>query len=221
MVGSQEITYIRTVEDFADYFHRPPDQLGPEHVREYQAQLFTKKHLSPNTVIQRLAALRFFYIKTLRNPGAYPRHHTPKRSITALYPEPVALPIDSAGQPFHRLLLMAAYSTGLRRAELAHLKVSNIDSLRVVTHVQGGKGRKDRLEALRDTGAASVRSPTRQWLFPGNRWRTGDCPIDIKLVWQACRAACAGLTLFRPALAGSCFMFRYERHCPGPMGLLC
>jgi integrase/recombinase XerD len=51
--------YIRAVEDFAAYFKRPPDQLGPEHIREFQAHLFTKRKLAPNTVNQRLAALRF------------------------------------------------------------------------------------------------------------------------------------------------------------------
>ena len=54
-------TYIRTVEHFSSYFHRPPDQLGPEHIREYQAALFTRWKLASNTVTQRLAALRFFH----------------------------------------------------------------------------------------------------------------------------------------------------------------
>ncbi len=65
---SKRRTYIRTVEGFARYFHRRPDQLGPAHIREYQAYLFTKRKLAANTVIQRLAALRFFFIKTLRKP---------------------------------------------------------------------------------------------------------------------------------------------------------
>src|SRR2546429_6067649 len=58
--------YIRTVEDFARHFNRPPDRLGPRHIREYQAELFQKRKLSPGTVAIRLAALRFFYIKTLK-----------------------------------------------------------------------------------------------------------------------------------------------------------
>lgn len=45
---------------YSRYFHRRPDQLGPEHIREYQAALFTKLKFSPNTVTLRLAALRFF-----------------------------------------------------------------------------------------------------------------------------------------------------------------
>ena len=58
--------YIRTVEDFSRRFKCSPGGLGPEHIREYQAELFKKRKLSPGTVTQRLAALRFFYIKTLK-----------------------------------------------------------------------------------------------------------------------------------------------------------
>jgi integrase/recombinase XerD len=58
--------YIRHVERFARYFHCSPDRLGPRHIREYQAQLFTKQKLSPGAVTNHLCALRFFYIQTLK-----------------------------------------------------------------------------------------------------------------------------------------------------------
>jgi integrase/recombinase XerD len=58
--------YIRTVERFAGRFHCPPDRLGLEHIRQYQAAMFTRWKLAPNTVTQRLAALRFFYIQVLK-----------------------------------------------------------------------------------------------------------------------------------------------------------
>src|ERR1700750_688203 len=58
--------YIRTVEHFAEHFHRPPDQLDLEHIRQYQAAMLTRWKLAPNTVTQRLAALRFFYIQVLK-----------------------------------------------------------------------------------------------------------------------------------------------------------
>src|ERR1700684_1973314 len=76
--------YIRTVEDFSKRCKRSPDCLGPEHIREYQAELFKKRKLSPSTVTQRLAALRFFYIKTLKNPGASPRRPIRKKGFTFL-----------------------------------------------------------------------------------------------------------------------------------------
>ena len=61
--------YLQTIEDFARYFHRSPDQLGPEHIREYQAYLFRERKLAAGTVTQRLAALRFFFIQTMKKPS--------------------------------------------------------------------------------------------------------------------------------------------------------
>ena len=58
--------YIQAIEDFARHFRRPPDQLTPEHIREYQAYLFRERKLAASTVTQRLAALRFFYTQTIR-----------------------------------------------------------------------------------------------------------------------------------------------------------
>ena len=53
-------------EEFAEYFHQPPDQLGPEHIRQYQAHLFRDRKLNAGTVEQYVAALRFFFVKTLK-----------------------------------------------------------------------------------------------------------------------------------------------------------
>jgi integrase/recombinase XerD len=63
-------TYVKTIEDLACYFKRPPDRLGPDQLRQYQAYLFRERKLAPNTVIQRTAALRFFFVGTLRRPWA-------------------------------------------------------------------------------------------------------------------------------------------------------
>jgi len=191
--------YIRTVEDFSRRFKCSPDGLGPEHIREYQAELFKKRKLSPGTVTQRLAALRFFYIKTLKKTWSIAETPYPKRAFhlpSILSREEVAQLINAALTPFQRTLLMTLYATGVRRAELTHLKVSDIDSKRMVIHVQGGKGRKDRdvllspklLEALREHWRGLQRKPS-TWLFPGNRWHTGDTPIDTKVVWNACKEA--------------------------------
>jgi len=180
-------------------FKRRPDQLGPEHIREYQAQLFSKRKLAPNTVTQRLAALRFFFVKTLNKPWSANETPYPKKVVrlpAILSQEEVARLIDAAYTPFHRVVLMTLYATGVRRAELAHLKVTDIDSQRMVIHVQGGKGRKDRdvmlspklLEALREHWRSLRRKPA-EWLFPGNRWHTATHPINTKVAWQACQAA--------------------------------
>jgi site-specific recombinase XerD len=110
---------------------------------------------------------------------------------------------------------MTLYATGLRRAELAGLKVSDVDSERMVIHVRGGKGRKDRdvmlspvlLDTLRQYWRSLRRRP-KIWLFPGNRWHTGERPITTKVVWKACREAAerAGLgTDVHPHTLRHCF----------------
>jgi hypothetical protein len=116
-----------------------------------------------------------------------------QRLPQVLSPEDVAKLIDAADSPFHRILLMTLYATGARRAEVAYLKVSDIDSQRMVVHIRGGKGRKDRdvmlspklLEALRVYWHGLKRKPT-DWLFPGNAWHTGARPVTTKVLWTAC-----------------------------------
>src|SRR5580704_231275 len=71
--------YIRTVEDFARRFNCSPDRLGPRHIREYQAELFEKRKMSPSSVAVRLAALRFFYCKTLKKGWSIAEIPYPKR----------------------------------------------------------------------------------------------------------------------------------------------
>ena len=182
--------YIRTVEDFARRFNCRPDCLGPRHIREYQAELFQKRKLSAGTVTNRLSALRFFYIKTLKKAWSIAETPYPKKRYrlpAILSQEEVARLIDAARPPFHRTVLITLYATGLRCAELTHLKVSDVDSQRMVIHVRGGKWGKDRdvmlspklLEELRKHGHR-LRRKSSVWLFPGNRWHTGDHPIDTK-----------------------------------------
>ncbi len=189
--------YIRAVEDFARYFKRPPDQLGPEHIRQFQAHLFTMRRMAPNTVNQRLAALRFFFVKTLHRPWNAAETPYPRKVVRLpiiLSQEEVARLIDSAVVPFHRVVLMTLYATGVRRAELTHLKVTDIDSDRMIVRIRGGKGRKDRevmlsdrlLEALRDHWR---RHKPKEWLFPGGRWHTSSKPITTKVAWHACQQA--------------------------------
>ena len=191
--------YLQAVDEFARYFNRPPNQLGPDHIRQYQAYLFRERKLHPNTVIQHLGGIRFFYIKTLKQSWNADLTPYPKKVLhlpSILSREEVHSLIEAAPPPFQRTLLMALYATGLRRAELANLKITDIDSARHVIHVKGGKGRKDRdvmlsqnlLEALREHWRSLRRKPA-VWLFPGNRWHTADHPISTKVIWQACREA--------------------------------
>ena len=191
--------YIQTVEHFSRHFRRSPDQLGPEQIRQYQAALFTRWKLAPNTVTQRLAALRFFYVQVLKRGWSVAETPYPKKVLhlpQVLSQDEVARLIDAAEFPFHRILLMTLYATGARRAEVAHLKISDIDSQRMVIHIRGGKGRKDRdvmlspklLDALRGYWRGLKRKPT-DWLFPGNRWHTASHPVSTKVLWNACQQA--------------------------------
>jgi site-specific recombinase XerD len=210
--------YIQTIEDFACYFKRPPDQLGPEHIREYQAYLFRERKLAARTVAQRLAALRFFFIQTIKKPWSVADTPYPKTALklpTILSQEEVARLINSALTPFHRILLITLYATGARRAELARLKISDINSQRMVIHIQGGKGRKDRdvmlspklLEALREYWRGLRRKPS-QWLFPGGCSHTAKHPITPKVVYHACRHAA-----LRAGLQGKNIHPHMLRHC--------
>jgi integrase/recombinase XerD len=191
--------YLSTIEDFARYFKRPPDQLGPEHIRQYQAYLFRERKLAARTVTQRLAALRFFFIQTMKKPWSVADTPYPKKARhlpSILSPQEVALLIDSAQTPFHRMVLMTLYGTGVRRAELTHLQIPDIDSRRMVIHILRGKGCQDRdimlspilLVALRDYWRGLKRKPT-SWLFPGGRWHIAPHPITPKAVWYACQQA--------------------------------
>ena len=190
-------SYVHAVEDFARRFNCPPDRLGPQHIRQYQAELFQKRKLSSGTVGIRLAALRFFYTKTLRRNWSIADTPYPKRTHrlpTILSQEEVAQLIDAARTPCERILLMTLYATGLRRSELTHLKISDIDSQRMVVHIRDGKGRKDRDVMLSPKLLTALRTDWRfyhrqssTWLFPSNYRK--DRPIDTKTVWRACQKA--------------------------------
>jgi integrase len=79
---------------------------------------------------------------------------------------------------------MTLYGTGVRRTELTRLKVIDIDSRRMVVHIQGGKGRQNRDVMLSPVLLEELRAHWRRlrkkavWLFPGNPWHSGDHPID-------------------------------------------
>jgi integrase/recombinase XerD len=154
--------YIGAVERFARFFGKPPDQLGPEHIRQYQANLLHKRKLKPDTVVGQVAALGFFFVRTLKRrfpPDSipYPKytHHRVPRMLS---PEEVAQLIEGANNPQARAILMLLYSTGIRRSELVRLRVEDIDSKRMIVHIRQGKGGKDRdvpmcpklLETLRE-----------------------------------------------------------------------
>lgn len=198
--------YIHALREFSQYFHRPPDQLGPEHIRQFQIYLLRDRKLAANTVKQRVAAVRFFFVRTLKRPYLredipYPK--APCRLPVVLSQEEVTRLIDAASNLAHRAMLMTLYSTGLRRAEIVRLKIADIDSQRMVMHVHQGKGSKDRavplspklLETLREYWR--WRKP-RTYLFPGGPANRKDAPLTTKAVWHACRKAATRAGIEKP-----------------------
>ena len=193
-------TYLKVVEDFARHFHRPPDQLGTEHIRAYQVYLLQERKLGVRTVGLHTAALRFFFCKTLKR--AYPVEEVPyprapRRLPIILTREEAVRLIDSASNLFHRAMLMTVYSTGMRRAELCRLKVEDIDSTRMLIHIRQGKGGKDRDVPLSPKVLETLREYWRwmkpkTYLFPGTvNGSRADKPITPKVLWEACREAAA------------------------------
>jgi integrase/recombinase XerD len=192
--------YLRCVGEFAHYFGKSPDQLGPEQIRGYQAHLFTDRKLGAIAVTQHLSALRFLFLHTLKRPWMLTDMAIPKRPIRlpeVLSREEVERLISCAATPLHRIWLLTLYATGMRRDELIHLKVTDIDSARMLIHIRQGKGRKDRdivlsprlLDELRDYCRRANPKP-RTFLFPGRgRHQSVDLPLTGKSIFDAVQQA--------------------------------
>lgn len=189
--------YVRSVKEFAEFFGRSPARLGPEHIRQYQVHLLKNRKLSPNTVAQRAAALRFLYVKTLRRrylPEHIPYPKIPQKLPTVLSEEEVQRMIECTTNLMHRAMLLTLYSAGLRRSELCRLKVEDVDSQRMMIHIRNGKGGRDRevplsgklLEVLREYWR--WKKPM-EYLFPSDQRKRVGQPVTEKVIWWLCRKA--------------------------------
>lgn len=194
LAKNTQSAYLQQIVSYARHFHRPPEELGPEEIRAYQIHLTQTRMLAPSSVSIATGALRFLYKVTLKRDWAVDEIPMPKRPFklpVILSPEEVDQFLNSIGSIKHRAILMTAYAAGLRVSEATHLKVTDIDSQRMMLRVDQGKGRKDRyvmlsprlLEVLR-TYWKAIR-PT-LWLFPGD---LPDQPISRDAVGQACQKA--------------------------------
>jgi len=191
--------YVRQVYEFSRFLGAPPDRAEPEDLRRYQLHLAS---LGASYARMNLActALRFFFHVTLGRAGfgdRMARISSPERLPVVLSPEEVALLLAHAPSLKYRAALSIAYGCGLRISEIAHLKVADIDSTRMLIRVEQGKGRKDRyvmlspdlLEVLRQWWR--VKRP-RGWLFPGQQ--PGQ-PITTRQLDRACHAAAVAARL--------------------------
>jgi integrase/recombinase XerD len=195
---STKRSYLGTVEDFRQYFQKRLDHMEPGDIRRYSVHLLEERKLGVGTVINHVAALRFLYVKTLKRREMkedlpYPKHEKPLPVV--LSTQEITRLIASARNLFHHTMLLTMYSAGLRRAELCRLKVSNIDSKRMMIRIERSKGGVDRDVPLSQKLLKTLREYYRwmrpkTYLFPGtvNNWRA-DKPITTKVIWEAVKEA--------------------------------
>ena len=185
--------YIRTIKNLATFLGRSPDKVSFEDIRRFQLHLATSGVSTPMRN-QAVAALRFFYRVTLKRPTIIDHTafiHEPRKLPAVLSPEEVARLLDAAPGLKYKAALSVAYGAGLRVSEVVALKVSDIDSKRMLLRIEQGKGRKDRhamlsprlLELLRDW--YRVARP-QGWLFPGQNPVN---PLTTRQLNRACHAA--------------------------------
>jgi site-specific recombinase XerD len=194
LAGNTQTSYIQQIVSYAKYFSRSPEDLGPEEIRAYQLYLTQTRRLSPSSVGVATGALRFLYKVTLKRTWALDEIPLPKRPFrlpVILSQEEVMHFLASIDNLKHRAILMTAYAAGLRVSEAAHLKVTDIDSQRMMLRVDQGKGNKDRYVMLSPRLLDVLRAywksarPT-LWLFPGH---VPGQPITRDAIGQACQKA--------------------------------
>src|SRR5271166_271949 len=175
---AEQATYVQQVSLFARHFDKSPEILGPEEIRSYQVYLTNERMLAPSSIIIAVAALRFLYKITLHRAWnleeVIPTPKKPQKLPMVLTQEEVLKFLASVRSIKHRTILTTCYAAGLRVSEAICLKVSDIDSERMLVRIRQGKGAKDRdvmlspklLEILREWWR--VDKP-KGWLFPGDR----------------------------------------------------
>ncbi len=172
--------YIRAVRKLARFLRRSPDTATPEELRCFQLHL-VELGVSSITLNATITGLRFFFEVTLNRHDALTmmdRVYEPRKLPIILSIEEVTRLIEAAGGLKYKAALSIAYGAGLRASEVVHLKVSDIDSQRMVIRVEQGKGKKDRYAMLSPTLLELLRDWYRYarsqrmilpggWLFPG------------------------------------------------------
>ena len=170
--------YLRRMSDFVRFVGHSPETMTAEEMREYLHHLLGERELSQSTVNQAYSALRLFYEQILEKSWEetrIPRARRRKLLPVVLSPNEVEALFAATRNAKHRAILMTVYSGGLRLQETTHLKVTDIDSERMLIRVRQGKGRKDRYTLLSKRTLAALRDywrtyqPATDWLFPGQQ----------------------------------------------------
>jgi integrase/recombinase XerD len=167
--------YVTAVAGLAKFYQCSPDRLRPEQIRTYLHHLLVERRLAWSSCNQAAAGLKFFYTKTL---GWDVLHlHLPPRTGRSQLPQILSIEelqrlFTQAKNPRHRVLLMTTYAAGLRVGEVVRLKLTDIESERLLLRIEQGKGRKDRYTLLSTRLLTELRAYWRlyrpaPWLFTG------------------------------------------------------
>jgi site-specific recombinase XerD len=187
-------TYLYAVTRLAKYYGKAPDQLSKEDIRAFLVDLLVERKLSPNGLSGYCSGLRFFYNETLgwdQNKSFIPPRRKSSPVAEVLSPEEIVRLFRAARGLKQRVLLMSAYSAGLRVSELVNLKITDIDPARMTLRVRQGKGGKDRYAILSQNLLVELRVYWKRyrpvvWLFP-NRAKTG--PLSRGEAWHIFNSA--------------------------------
>ena len=188
-------SYSDSVGRFARYYDKSPDQMNAEQVRSYLLYLLEQRKLSWSAIHVNRAALRFLYVRILRQRWFDEEIQPPKRHPqlpTVLSAEEITRILDATRNLKHWTILATLYGTGMRCNELRLLKVEDIDSKRTLIHIRNGKGQTPRdvnlspvlLERLRIYWR--WRKP-KDWLFPSKQ--RPNHPMDCKSIRYLCANA--------------------------------
>ena len=194
-----ELAYVRYVRRFAEHFGRSPSELGQEDVRSFLVHL-QANGASWGTINHARSALRFLCKYTLGqpwDPDLIPRARRERRVPRVLSPGEVRLLLNAPMNLKHRTILTTCYATGLRVAEVADLKIDDIDGQRLVIRVRRGKGKKGRYVPLSKPHLKLLREYWRAYrprtcLFPGG---VPNRPIRTRSIARICRRACKAAKL--------------------------
>ena len=189
-------SYLAAVSKLSRYFGRSPDCLELEDIRAFQVHLVAIG-ISWPALNQIVCALRFFYGVTLGHdaiPERISYARQPSKLPVVLSADEVVRFLEAIPSLKSRTALTTVYAAGLRVSEVVLLKITDIDSQRMVIRVEQGKGGKDRYVMLSPQLLRILRSYWRlarpqRWLFPG---RDEDRPLDPTVLHAACRSARIG-----------------------------
>lgn len=196
-----QTAYLREIAKLEDYFNRSPEELGEEEVKEYLVHMLEDRGLSSGTYKYYAAGIKFPYRTTLNRGEVVEKIKYPKAKIKL----PVVLDLSKVRTMLsvmenlkHRAVLTITYSAGLRVSETAHLKVTDIDSKRMMVRVRQGKGGKDRYTILSKTTLECLREYWRayrpkDWLFEGQKEGSHICYTSIRNIFVDAKER-AGIT---------------------------